>query len=106
MSHMYQKLFLKIHLPNLLKMTKPRCAWGTCNSDVRYKHKEYMKGVKFFTFPKPVLGDDLNANTIKCLEWISACSIPDEQLNIKKIAEDIAKKIHVLLSCLLKGMYR
>ena len=30
-----------------------RCSWGTCNSDNRYMHKDYMKGVEFFPIPKP-----------------------------------------------------
>ena len=38
-------------------MPVPRCAWGVCNSDGRYKHKDYTKNVSFFTFPKPNLSD-------------------------------------------------
>ncbi len=40
-----------------------RCQWGTCNSDSWYKDKPYMNGVKFFTFPRPVLGNDDHPGT-------------------------------------------
>ena len=95
-------------------MPVPRYAWGVCNRDGRYKHKDYMKNVSFFTFPKPNLADSADPKTVQCHQWIKACDRPCDQLNIKYIAEDIAKRkyyyricskvIHLqLLIFLLKG---
>jgi hypothetical protein len=28
------------------------CCYGTCNSDTRYRHRESMKDVFFYSFPK------------------------------------------------------
>lgn len=44
-----------------------RCAWGTCNSDTRYKDKEYMKDVEFWPVPKPKTR--LHDTKI----WVQAC---------------------------------
>lgn len=43
------------------------CAYGNCNSDDRYKHKDYMKGVRFILFPQP--GKDLE----KAKRWAHLC---------------------------------
>ena len=76
----------------LFEMPHHRCAWGTCNSDSRYKDRDYMNGVIFFMFPKPFPEDDLHPATIKCLGWIKSCGRPADQLNIKRIHEDFVKK--------------
>ena len=65
-----------------------KCAHGKCNSDSRYKHKENMKDVKFFTFPFPDLNNDLDHNTMKCRDWIKACGRPADQLNVQLILKD------------------
>ncbi|CAL1531144.1 unnamed protein product, partial [Lymnaea stagnalis] len=44
------------------------CAYGTCNSDSRYKDRPHMQGVKFYSFPNPQ--KDLE----KCKRWVDACS--------------------------------
>ncbi|VDI15694.1 Hypothetical predicted protein [Mytilus galloprovincialis] len=43
------------------------CCYGTCNSDSRYTHKDYMEGVEFIRFPKPWRDRE------KCTRWINAC---------------------------------
>ena len=45
-----------------------RCAWGTCNSDSRYKDKEYMKDVTFWPIPKP------KTRLRETLQWVKACN--------------------------------
>ena len=60
-------------------MVTKRCAWGTCRSDSRYKHKPYMLGVFFISFPKP------KKKLEQCLRWIAACCRPSYQLNVTKI---------------------
>ena len=55
-----------------------------------------MKGVRFFTFPSPVISDDNHPLTVKCTDWIKSCG----QLNIDKIAADMKKE--QLLPSLLK----
>nr|XP_022324443.1 uncharacterized protein LOC111125196 [Crassostrea virginica]XP_022324444.1 uncharacterized protein LOC111125196 [Crassostrea virginica] len=45
-----------------------RCAWGTCNSDSRYKDKEYMKDVTFWPIPKP------KTRLRETLQWFKACN--------------------------------
>ena len=57
-----------------------KCAHGICKSHSRYRHKEYTKDVKFFTFPFPELNDDLDNKTMKCREWIKTCGRPADQL--------------------------
>ncbi len=66
-------------------MPVAHCAWGQCKNDSRKKH---LKDVKYFTFPKPVLEDNLHANTIACKTWITMCGRPQDELNLKKIHED------------------
>lgn len=44
-----------------------RCAWGTCNSDDRYKEKEHMKDVIFFPIPKP------KTRLEETKQWVKAC---------------------------------
>ena len=73
-------------------MTRHRCAWGTCNSDVRYKDRDYMKGVTFFTFPRPVLDETFHPETVKCSTWIKMCGRSAEKLNLKMIWVDHVKK--------------
>ena len=73
-------------------MPRHRCAWGTCNSDTRYKDREYMSGIKFFSFPRPVPGEDSHLQTIKCKEWINCCGRPGNQLNLTTIHDDYTKK--------------
>ena len=80
-------------------MVRARCSWGTCNSDARFKDKDYMKDVKFFTFPKLAEGDDTDPNTIKCREWIKACARPAAQLNIHKIVLDVKKRRYYYRIC-------
>ena len=74
-------------------MLASKFSWGTCNSDGRYKDRDFMKNVTFHTFPNPNINDDHNENTIKCREWIKACGRPADQLSLKKIHEDKIKKI-------------
>ena len=76
-----------------------KCAWGTCKSDSRYKEKDYMKDVDFFTFPSPNLDDDLDSNTVKCRQWIKACNRPTDQLNLKIIHEDKIKRKYYYRVC-------
>ena len=85
-----------------------KCAWGTCKSDSRYKGEDYMKDVKFFTFPTPNIENDLDNNAIKCRQWIKACNRPSNQLNLRKIHEDkingkyyykVCSKVNVLEIC-------
>lgn len=45
-----------------------RCAWGTCNSDSRYKDKEYMRDVTFWPIPKP------KTRLRETLVWVKACN--------------------------------
>ena len=73
-------------------MTLLRCQWGECNSDGRHRDKPHMKGVKFFTFPKPQVGNPMHPKTIQCRQWIAACGRPKSQLNIEKIQIDVAKR--------------
>ena len=68
------------------------CCYGICNSDSRYNHKEHMKGVFFFQFPKqpkknvtakhPKLAKKL---LDKCKRWIHACGRPKYDFNIQRI---------------------
>ena len=44
------------------------CCYGLCNSDSRYYNREYMRGVFFIPFPKPIKQKE------KCLKWITACN--------------------------------
>lgn len=76
-------------------MVTKRCQWGQCNSDSRYKHKDYMKDVFFIPFPKP------HISMTKCLEWIKKCGRPHEQLNPEKIDKYkyVCSKVSVL-SCM------
>ena len=76
-----------------------RCALALCNSDGRYKDRDYMKDVTFYTFPTPDLNNDYDENTIKCREWIKACDRPADQLNIKKIHEDKLKRNYYYKVC-------
>ena len=76
-----------------------KCLWGTCKSDQRNKDKDFMKGVTFFVFPKPVENNDMDPQTIKCREWIKACCRPAEQLNIKKIIDDKRKQKYYYRIC-------
>ena len=86
-------------------MGRHRCAWGTCNSDSRYKDQEYMKDVKFFIFPQPVLDDNDNPNTVKCRQWISLCGRPHEQLNLNKIHKDTTKRWYYHRICSKVRLY-
>ncbi|CAC5388099.1 unnamed protein product [Mytilus coruscus] len=43
------------------------CCYGTCNSDSRYAHKDYMERVEFIRLPKPWRERE------KCTRWINAC---------------------------------
>ena len=76
-----------------------KCAWGTCNSDSRYKDKPYMDGVKFFTFPKPVDGDNFHPNTINCMMWIKMCGRRVEDLNLDKVINDVKKRSYYYRVC-------
>ncbi|XP_070544938.1 uncharacterized protein [Ptychodera flava] len=49
-----------------------RCAYPLCRSDSRYQHREYMTGVSFVRFPKPVTQPE------KCDRWIRACCRADD----------------------------
>uniref|UniRef100_A0A0L8GD04 THAP-type domain-containing protein n=1 Tax=Octopus bimaculoides TaxID=37653 RepID=A0A0L8GD04_OCTBM len=60
-------------------MVTKRCAWGTCRSDSRYKHKPHMLNVFFVSFPKP------KSSLERCIRWLDACCRPYYQLNINKI---------------------
>ena len=64
-----------------------------------------MNGVKFFSFPKPVVVDSAHALTVKCREWIKACGRPVNQLNIEKIDEDFRKKKYYYKVCSKVGFY-
>ena len=75
------------------------CARGTCTSDSRDKEKEHMRDVKFNSFPKPDLQDNLNENTVKCRNWIKACGRPYSQLNLQKIDQDYQKYKHYYVVC-------
>lgn len=79
------------------------CKWGTCNSDWRYREKDYMNNVKLFPFPKPckyfycemkdptiVVWHD-RSTCSKCslaMAWIQACKI-----------EGFNKLEHITRSC-------
>ena len=52
-------------------MPTKHCSWGKCNSDSRYRHKDYMQGVTFSTFP------DLLADPKKHKRWIHLCGRAD-----------------------------
>lgn len=60
-------------------MPTKRCSWGTCNSDSRYSHKDWMKDVSFLPFPKPAI--DLE----RCRLWIKQCGRPHSDLSVDKI---------------------
>ena len=47
-----------------------------------------MQGVKFYTFPRPVIGHDEHPKTIQCKKWIKHCGRPHHQLNVDKIHVD------------------
>ena len=81
------------------KMPLKRCAWGPCNSDSRYMKRDYMEGVEFYRFPRPVLHDPVNLKTITCREWIKACNRSQEQLNINKIINDYEKDNRCFFIC-------
>ena len=80
-------------------MPTKKCAWGTCNSDNRFKKKDYMLGVEFYRFPKPDLENPLDEDTIRCREWIVACNRPHVSLNLQQIKEDHDKNIRYLNIC-------
>ena len=42
------------------------CAYGTCNSDSRYKERSHMQGVRFYSFPRK--------DVLKRKRWVHACS--------------------------------
>ena len=72
----------------LFKMPHHRCSLGTCNSDSRYKDRDYMNGVLFtffYMFPKPFPES-------VCLGWVKSCGRPIDQLNLKRIHDDFVKK--------------
>ena len=75
------------------------CAWGTCTSDSRDKEKEHMKNVKFYSFPKPDLQDNLCDKTVRCRNWIKACGRPHTQLNLEKIDQDYKKYRYYYVVC-------
>ena len=83
----------------LNSMPKHRCAWGTCNSDGRYKDRPHMQGVTFHTFARPHPSDDNHPDSIKCREWIRACGRPFHQLNLDVIRRDKAKKNYYYRIC-------
>ena len=60
-------------------MPAKHCAWGTCNSDSRYR--ESCEGVRFVPFTKPKQGLQ------KCIRWIKACEWPQIQFNVGKITK-------------------
>lgn len=60
-------------------MPTKRCSWGTCNSDSRYKDKDYMQNVSFHAFPKPT------ADLERCRLWIKQCGRPHSDLSVDKI---------------------
>ena len=60
-------------------MPVKHCAWGTCNSDSRYR--ESCEGVRLVPFTKPKQGLQ------KCVRWIKACGRPQIQFNVGKITK-------------------
>ena len=81
-------------------MPVPRCARGVCNSDDRYRHKDYTKNVSFFTFPKPNLSDSADHKKVQCHQWIKACG----QFIYVYIQNTVPKRCHKLGSTLAHAM--
>ena len=75
------------------------CCYGTCTSDSRYNHREYMKGVRFIRFPKPYNQGKMRKHdpvrekeqNERCKRWIHACGRPTSGPNaftIKNITRE------------------
>ncbi|CAC5410113.1 unnamed protein product [Mytilus coruscus] len=48
-----------------------RCTWGKCNSDNRYKDRDYMQNVSFWPIPKPA------TRLSETKLWVKACGRKD-----------------------------
>ena len=74
------------------KMTITRSAWGICKGYSKYKHKDHVQGVAFYTFPRSVMEDKNHLKITHYRQWIKACARPDHQLNMEMIIKDIIVK--------------
>ena len=61
---------------------------------IRYRHKDHMQSVPFFTFPRPVMEDQNHLKTVLCWQCIKPCGRLDHQLNMDMIIQDFIVKIN------------
>ena len=48
--------------------------------------------MNFYTFPRPVIEDQIHPKTIQCRQCIKACRRPDHNWNMEMIIKDIIVK--------------